>query len=243
VESSPFLPPGFRAVKDEVVRDAAGREFYREIATDRGGADVAFVLIEQQTADDQPSYYLMKYKASNTLFARFIAANPGDVRSKGLWKGGEDSLPALGMTVEEAHRCAAWLGGLLPTTGQLDKAAGFFQRGDRAGPARGPRVAVGLRGRGPRPVDDPDSDDVSPLGIHDLAGNGTEFTRNLANGDTVPAAAPADAVVILRGHRHTSGRPLSYADLQYQQTMFESQGYRKGSPFTGFRVVLEPPAR
>jgi hypothetical protein len=92
-------------------------------------------------------------------------------------------------------------------------------------------------------VDVPTSDDVSPLGIRDLAGNGTEFTRNLTDEKLVvpQRAAPADALVILRGQRHGAPGPLLYADLEYEQTVPKVQFYRKASPFTGFRVVIEPP--
>jgi len=78
-----------------------------------------------------------------------------------------------------------------------------------------------------------------------MAGNGTEFTRWFTNGQEVTATKVADDfLVILRGWRWTEPAPLAYADLEEQQRdpkLTQVQYYGWPSPFTGFRVVLEPP--
>jgi hypothetical protein len=64
---------------------------------------------------------------------------------------------------------------------------------------------------------DASTEDVSPAGIQDMSGNGTEFTRNLTKENlTVPVAetAKADALVIRRGKSFTAQQPLSYSDLE-----------------------------
>ena len=57
---------------------------------------------------------------------------------------------------------------------------------------------------------------------------------------TDPAAKPDD-LVILRGRSFTFRKPLSYADLEAEQTTPMTQFLDKGSPYTGFRVVVELP--
>jgi formylglycine-generating enzyme required for sulfatase activity len=180
----------------------------------------------------------MKTKVSNELMA---ALRPGAAADKWPRSGPKARLPAFGMTAKEARDAAQRLGGLLPTKEQWDKAAGFSQRAGRGGPSPpGARVAVGLTDEGPLPVDA--SEDVSPLGVRDTAGNGTEFTRDLLDvkrGPTDPP--PFDRLVILRGRRFTALKPMLYADLEEQQKTPQVQYEGKGSPYTGFRVVIEPP--
>jgi formylglycine-generating enzyme required for sulfatase activity len=140
------------------------------------------------------------------------------------------------VTWAEAERCAAWLGGKLPTPGQLDLAAGCERRDGREGPARGPRVAVNRRAEGPRPVDDPASDDVSPCGVRDLAGNGREWTRDFL-------WAGGEKLAVLRGWSFTAPRPLRFADLDLfaREDRTPTQYPTHASPTTGFRVVIEIP--
>jgi len=139
---------------------------------------------------------------------------------------------------------ARLLGGLLPTTKQWDKAAGFDPANPVAQPVGGPDAAVNRRKEGPRSVTDL-GDLSSTFKVIDMAGNGTELTRNLA-GDRdkdkeVPwREAPDDALVILRGQRYQMQKPLQFNDLAKQQTDPQVQFYKAQSPFTGFRAVIEP---
>src|SRR5262249_44742568 len=69
------VPLGFKAGSEEVATDFAGRKFYRKLVVDRPGRPpVPFVLIEQKTADDVPTFYVMESKTSYEEFARFAAA-------------------------------------------------------------------------------------------------------------------------------------------------------------------------
>src|SRR5207248_4367761 len=49
----------------------------------------------------------------------------------------EGSWPVLRVDIQEAHPCAVWLGGWLPTSEQWEKAAGRFESGGTEGPFDG----------------------------------------------------------------------------------------------------------
>lgn len=122
------------------VRDWTGRAYYRAIDVVQGGKPVRFVLVPQRRKDDLPTYYIMENKVWNDLFAAFAAGHPEAVKASG-WKppaGPAGRHPALGMTVEEAARFAAWLGGKLPSADQWDRASGFYEPGRGRGPFREP---------------------------------------------------------------------------------------------------------
>lgn len=190
------------------------------------------MLLRPKAPGDPPPFYLMKTKASNALAAALGAA--------GL-KPGDAALPALGLTAARARELANQLApglGRLPTKEQYDRAAGFARR---EWPTPG-HAAVGRIDQGPAPVDDPADDDATPEGVRDLFGNGTEFTRNLLKEGAVPPAVPKpDSLVILRGWSFASPRVMTYDDLQYQQDVPQVQYELAKSPYTGFRVVIEPP--
>jgi hypothetical protein len=241
----------------DMLKDRSGHSLPKRIelvVDDR--TRVAFRLIPRMDQADPPSFYMMEDKATNALFAKF-AAEHGDVVAKSQWQrggqagaadaGGNDDLPVLRITAEEARRFADWLGGALPTIEQWDRAAGFRVRDGRQGPFQGnwpeqrnPKIAVQRRKDGPLPVQQ-DAEDISALGVRGLAGNGREFTRNLVDGTLLPSHPPDDALVILRGRSYTSAAPLTFTDLDYEQKTPQTQFYSRPSPFTGVRVVLELP--
>jgi hypothetical protein len=249
VKPAVFLPAGFKPVGDQVETDLTGREYFERIVLERPDCPaVTFVLVPRKEGDpdNMATFYVMENKVWNDLFDHFRKGNPRPTQ----WKAGkgDEWLPALNVTAAEAADLARWLGGRLPTTEQWDKAAGFFRQEGRAGPAKGPSVAVRRYGEGPRPVNCSPNDDVSPYGVRDLAGNGYEWTRNLAGepGKTVPLEGepegPRRHLVILRGKSYRAPAPLTYADLEYQRKQGQAlvQYYDAASPVTGFRVVIEP---
>jgi serine/threonine protein kinase len=234
----PVVPAGFRpATETEPVEtDFLKRRYYKTLVSDRQDRPkVRFVLVEQRRKDDPPSFYMMENKVTADMFAAF--------QGRPAVGGEKGKLPAVGMTAEQAREFAKWLGGDLPTPGQWDKAAGFLDedRRGREGPAkRGSRVAVGRRGKGPLPVDDPgQDDDVSNFNVRGMAGNGTEMTRQMIQ------PAGQRKMVLLRGQRCEAPRPLTFADLEEQQREEDAQTqyHDVGSKFTGFRVVLEPESK
>lgn len=205
--------------------------------------EVVFVLIRPEGNADAP-FYLMESKVSNGMFRAFVSEKPQEV-SDLQWKqggvangrnvGDEDELPVFRLTRPEAERCAAWLGGRLPSARQLDEAAGCFGPRNGRGPARGPLVAVRLGQLGPRKITDC-GDDVSPLGIHALSGNGREWTRDNPTGEDGKRFA------ILRGKSYMAPEPLSFAELNEwinnpERCPVQRLDHRSWT--TGFRVVIE----
>jgi hypothetical protein len=254
-----LLPDWTKDPRAEVVFVLAdGKHYFSRIILNRHGLRIPFVLVPREQPDDPPTFYIMEDKVWNDLFRPFAEAHLdpkqtlwqlGGRRDGADWPVGEAEgrLPVFRVTAEEAQRFAAWLGGLLPTVRQWDRAAGYSRhkgKGPFREPPEGtplPRVAVNRIQDGPMPAGAAE-DDVSPLGVRDLAGNGREFTRNLAGdpGRTVADATEADRV-ILRGRLYTLSRPLWYTDLDEQQEQPQMQSCRAASPYTGFRVVLEWP--
>jgi serine/threonine protein kinase len=238
--SPPRLPHRARPVGNETVKDFTGTQLYKKIVVETPGVppvQVPFVLIPQQTAADLPSYYMMKHKVSNALVAAWRRENrPEDPRQPPAGAGADWSrLPAVGMKWHEAKELARWLGGVLPSPQQWDNAAALDKRPSPT------NAAVGRRDSGPRPVDE-FGDDLSPLGVADLLGNGTEFTSAPPIKEQGSAGR---SLVILRGQRWTAPGPLTLQALQEQQQKpdkFAQVQYEDSpSPFTGLRVVLEPP--
>src|SRR5262249_40904531 len=95
---------------------------------------------------------------------------------------------------------------------------------------------VGRGEEGPRDVND--RGDVSWADVRDLRGNGREWTRDDLRVEEAVFA-------VLRGQRYTALEPLRYAALKEQldKNMTPRQDPAHASPYTGFRVLLEVPAR
>ena len=75
---------------------------------------------------------------------------------------------------------------------------------------------MGRREKGPLPVGQA-TKDKSLLGCNDMAGNGLEWTREIAGIEhrTVPQASPQlDDFVMLRGRSYTNPKPLTFAELR-----------------------------
>jgi hypothetical protein len=211
---------GRQKVKDNIDQ----HEYYKEIESTLPGLPPAvFVLVPRESADDLPPFYMLRNKVSNTLYA---ALEPESGRKK-------EDRPAVGLTAKQAHDAARKLGGpggFLPTVKQYEKALGFLGHEDKTGP-------IG-----------------APGGFEDLPGKGWEFTRNLTaeKGSDAEKAnlgdkevvgltdPPKGTLVILCGRLPTAKEPLRFEDLKEQRTTPPVQFYNKPSPYTGFRVVIEP---
>jgi serine/threonine protein kinase len=239
-----WLPDHYeRAVDADTWTDSHNHTYYTRIVSHSPDwPPVTLRLVPEDTGNGLPAFYMMETKVWNKLCTDLSAkAKTGGEAGKWPVDGEKADWPAFDMTADQAADMARVLGGLLPTTKQWDKAAGFYESKKLIG---GANPAAGRRKEGPRSVKD--RSDVSAFGIADLAGNGTEFTRNLAEGKLEVGAkdAASDALVILRGQRYTAPKPLQWADLDEQQKAPQVQFYRADknhSPYTGFRVVIELP--
>ncbi len=209
-----FLPPGFRGSGD------ASGGYYPKLVSESSGLE--FVLLRPLAPGDPLPFYLSTTKVTNAEeAAALMPPRPFDAS--------QARMPALGLTVAEAAALARQLGGALPTAKQWDRAAGYRPGASHTPPAH---AAVGRIKDGPLAVDDP-AGDVTPEGVRDLFGNGTEFTR-----DRIDGPRP---LAVLRGWSYAAPRPMTFADLDYQQKMPQVQYEGAKSPYTGFRVVIEPP--
>ncbi len=221
VEKAAFLPPRFQAPSEAKLRDYRGKKYYERILyplKDRSAA--TFVLILPLTNDDPPPFYMMENKVWNAFYRELTAAT------------GPDRLPVMNVTFAQAESFAKSLGGMLPTGRQWDYAAGITRRDSRAGPALGDRIAINRET--PLAVGGA-VDDISPLQIRDMAGNGREFTRDRLTSED------GESLVVLRGRNFKYRTPLTYDILTSEKDSKNTQTQRvaKASPYTGFRVVIE----
>jgi hypothetical protein len=251
------LPAECVGAEGAVPVGADGRFYFNRIAyVLKDGGRVELMLVPRARAADPPTFYIMEDKVWVDLFRRFARDKPAFVRNADWELGGlasgrylqnpDGRHPVLGVAVQDAYHFARWLGGNLPTAAQWDKAAGRLEAGAGVGPYLGPwfrdnptAVAVNRAGHGPLPVGRADRD-VSPFGCRDMAGNGREWTCDLYDPRQerhVPCGPDSSDQVVLRGRSYAAAGPLAFRDLEGQP---ETQGYQQTSPFTGFRVVIEP---
>jgi hypothetical protein len=260
-----FVPAGFAPAPEarvEVDASQGGRRYYDRIVKVLGdGTSVPFVLVRKGRGSDPDTFYIMEDKVWVGLFRKFADENPGRV-SNSQWrdegaladqkptKDGRPRNPVMNVTVIDAWTCARWLGGNLPTVKQWNKASGFNEPNRGTGPFLEPwekgEIAVDRGKEGPMDVGTAGKD-TSVFKVHDMAGNGREWTRDLAlnfSHETVPLGRPpkdGDRVE-LRGRSYAAPSPLRFRDLEEDNVLrkIEAQDYLEPSPFTGFRVVVEP---
>lgn len=217
------------------------------------GQRIEFTLIPRQQLADPPTFYLMTREVTNGCYAEFVNEQDAELKANSAWQLGAlagtellgvdgkfSDYPVVQVTADEAHRFAQWLGGLLPSTGQWDKAAGANDRGDRLGPfvGDGERTCVARLETGPCPCGS-SPDDVSPFGILDMAGNVSELTRNLLGSSlAVPLTQRLSSDrVIFRGNNYHSATPWMYEEGDGDAP--SSLQYDEHHPAVGFRVAIE----
>ena len=161
--------------------------------------------------------------------------------------------PVLRVDIQEAHLCADWLGGVLPSVEEWDKAAGRFEEKHGEGPYEMPfepgEIAIDRGDLGPLPVGSAAKDICRYSGCRDMAGNGLEWTRSLrVEGD--PSMYFGDvkkvsllATTSLRGRDYHLPTPLTYAHLEDRPLhlpFFQSQRIVGNDSLIGFRVAITP---
>jgi serine/threonine protein kinase len=150
---------------------------------------------------------------------------------------GKDRLPVFRVTATEAHCFAVWLGGLLPTIRQWRKAAGLGED-KRPGPYDPGEMAIALRD-GPWPVDK-GAGDRSIYGCRQMASNGQEWTRDLA--DNVPnemeiplRKMTGTRKVFVQGQSYVAVEPLTF-DAMKRPEVIDCTAAKTD---VTFRIVLE----
>lgn len=164
---------------------------------------------------------------------------------------GNPRWPVLRVDIVEAQRCAAWLGGVLPSIQQWDQAAGRHQPDPGEGPFQAPfepgSIAVDRQYLGPMPIGTAPRDIAPFSGCRDMAGNGLEWTRTCRYDGNVYEffgdvdKIPVLATVPLRGRSFAASSPLTFSlieerpvDLEFHQSI-RTPGY---DPTIGFRAAL-----
>jgi serine/threonine protein kinase len=249
-----------RPPEARLVTDVDDVNYYDQIDVVRGDVWVRFVLVRRQRAEDPTTFYIMQDKVSVQQFRRFATDRPEDVKNGGWKQKGlagkdypRDQQPVMGVAVLDAHRFAVWLGGRLPSRNQWDKAAGRKEPNPREGPFEGAwaeqakgRIAINrTKEEGPMHCGQA-AQDKSPLGCHDMSGNGWEWTRDLALGrGTVEKLLGKDPdtslFVHLRGQSWAAKKPLLFKDLKKNEDdeTEETRLWQTTANTIGFRVVIE----
>jgi serine/threonine protein kinase len=259
----PTLPRGCDFVRPvKVATDRTGAAFYERVALQRSGLRIEFCLCLQKNKNDPATFYIMKDKVSNGLYRKFVEAHPNNpalknsVWQKGGQAGGKDLgadnplLPVLRVTAVEAHPCARWLNGFLPSEEEWKKASGWLEVPRRDGPFQGQweviakdpqalaQIAVRREALGPMPLDQKTLD-VSPFGCRHMSGNGLEWTDTILRdvgtvrvSEEFPRFKERD-LVVLHGARYQYPVPLLFADHDS-----EAKSPTQTASDIGFRVVL-----
>lgn len=262
-----YLPPNCVKAEGAEVVTVEDKKYYSKIdflLPDR--TPVRFILIRKRRVSDPETFYIMEDKVSVGLFKKFADANTAAV-SDDRWlqgalangqptKNGNPRHPVMNVVVEDAWRFAYWLKGDLPSADQWDKASGAYEEKGREGPfdmsvPDDAGVAVDRGDAGPVEMAEPGKPikDMSPLGPRYMAGNGLEWTRDVAYNlftKRVPLSAEdktrlgkasnITCRVHLRGKNYLEKEPYRYSERNK-----ETQDYLNTTPWTSFRVVLEIP--
>ncbi len=243
------LPSGWEPAPGAVLINVTEKRLYNRITHKLpDGTPILFILISTSGPDDPTPFYIMQDKVSNKVFGQFAKANPHVAKpsqwAKGAVADNEDltnaneNFPVFRVTLDEAHQCARWLGGELPTVRQWDTAAGRFdgangpfENDDDAGPQG---IAVDRAQEGPMAVGAA-LRDRSRFGCRDMAGNGREWTCSNAQQEDqrIPFDNPQwNGSVRLRGQSYRRQDPFLFAQLPDEEPRFGS-----AKPDIGFRVV------
>ena len=242
------VPAGFAPAKDATVQSVIGRRLYSRIERRVApGITVTFQLVPQDRKLPYYVFYIQETKVSRAVFSEFMKVAGPDVspetreQFKRTGKTLGPTLPMSMLTIREAHSCAQWLGGQLPTTMQWDVAAGEGRKGwlgpllPTWSPGTPGQVAVG--GDKPLPCGVA-THDVSPHGVRDMAGNGREYTRDVTSqstGQEVDVMTAQEADVELRGAGFRAATPYHFDSPRQMHPVDEP------TDDIGFRVVVEIP--
>jgi hypothetical protein len=251
--SDVLLPEGCKSIGDDI-SVLQGKKYYKHVYYAlKNGTKIPFTLIPQNAASEPPTFYIMDNKVSINLFRKF--AKEGNKVENNKWeewaKNKNPEAPVMEVSAMDAFRFAVLLGGHLPSQDEWNKAAGLYEPNKGKGPynekvpiKEDDRTQFGLNrspDEGPLMCGTATLDISEPFKLHDMAANGRELTRTVADFSGKEVGKPglnALDLVILRGREYRREDPLTYEELQNDRKR-EAQGPFETSPITGFRVVIE----
>lgn len=126
------------------------------------------------------AYYIDKYEVSNLDYKKFIDATvhrPPPYWQEGRYPEGDDKLPAVMVTWDDANSFCLWAGKRLPTEAEWEKGARGTdgRRFPWGNEFDNNRANVGATRSGPMPINDFEGG-RSPYGIYQMIGNVWEWT-------------------------------------------------------------------
>jgi hypothetical protein len=251
--SDVFLPEGCKNIDDDI-SVLRGKKYYKHIyyALD-DGTKIPFTLIPQNAANEPPTFYIMDNKVSINLFRKFAQGrNKVEDNKWEEWsKNKNPEAPVMEVSAMDAFHFAVWLGGDLPSEDEWNKASGLFEPNKGKGPfndkvpiKEDDRTQFGLNrsnDEGPIMCGTGTLDISEPFKLHDMAANGLELTRSIADFGAKRVGKPGLTkfdLVILRGRDYRREEPITYAELANDKKR-ETQGPYETNLRTGFRVVIE----
>lgn len=243
-------PKGYEPAPGSLLEEDNGKVYPKQIVRDLGdGVRLEFLFIKRNTSKEPASFYIMRDKVSNRIFARFAETNPGRLQSS-KWrkpKAGELDFPVFQVSAEDACQFADWLGQgaaplRLPRVDQWDKASGYFDATTQAGSYLEPwkpgdsTIAVGLDR--PAPVGS-SSHDINFLGCRDMAGNGYEWTRNSRlEGRMLPFEDGQSFPIMTRGQSYRNSKPRTYEEYMEDDGLMMVDPDKSRDDLT-FRLVID----
>jgi len=158
----------------------------RQVIHQLGGGEVTediqwFMAEKPQREVHVDAFHIDKYEVTNAQYKKFVDATLH--RAPRHWENntysaGEDNLPVVYVSWEDANAYCRWAGKRLPTEEEWEKAARgndarIWPWGNKFDPMK--CNVESWEGSGPKPIGSY-SDGVSPYGIYDMAGNVWEWT-------------------------------------------------------------------
>ncbi len=234
----------------EMVLVPAGEFIMGTDKTDPEKTHLKIGTVKPLYLDQQPerrlhleAYYIDKFEVTNEEYQRFVDATQyHDLPAHwvdGRYPEGSELLPVTNVTWSEALSYALWAGKRLPSEAQWEKAArgqdgriypwgNEYKKGNANIALEGPHKPV-PGGAYPQ--------DVSPYGVHDLAGNVMEWTSGWYEpypGSTYQNAKFGKMLKVLRGNGFQKGghyfldayRYLFYRTEADPDEYFENVGFR-----------------
>ena len=189
-------------------------------------------------------YYIDKYEVTNEQFLACVEAGVCSGGSRRLYNSTWVGHPVMDVTWFQAQQFCEWRGGSLPTEAQWEKAARgtderIFPWGND--PVTCERARYGACGWFTVPVGQHPTG-VSPFGVHDMAGNVWEWTKDWYKSDyfTVSPAENPTGPETDTGYKSTRGGAWFY------QAGLMTSIWRNHAPptaaysYLGFRCIRNP---